>query len=53
MTCCQGGPNTEMSILSAHGLVGIVSLRQEGRIVTYEVVLFTTFSIRIHLITMI
>jgi len=43
MTCCQGGPNTEMSILSAHGLVGTVSLHREGRIVTYEVVHFTSF----------
>ncbi|RHN53866.1 putative PPC domain, AT hook, DNA-binding protein [Medicago truncatula] len=40
---CQGGPNTDMCILSAHGLVGNAALYQSGSVVTYEVVLFTSF----------
>jgi len=40
-----------MCILSAYGLVGIASFRQSGIIVTYEVVHFSIFFIRIHSIT--
>ncbi|XP_024639901.2 AT-hook motif nuclear-localized protein 1 [Medicago truncatula] len=42
-SCCQGGPNTEICILSAQGLVGIASFQQSGVIVTYEVVHFPSF----------
>ncbi|AES60011.2 AT-hook motif nuclear-localized protein 10 [Medicago truncatula] len=35
-TFCQGGPNTDMCILSAHGLVGTVALHQSGTIVLRE-----------------
>ena len=51
-TFCQGGLNTDMCILSAHGLVGTVALHQSGTIVLREVVLFTYVFISIHSITM-